>query len=107
MTPGLRARPPRQPTRDQHGELRIDVDDVGREAREELASGSALSAERKCKPALREQASGEAPVLGRLGMADRRERIAVRGEPVRRGVVQRWEFIGRGTPQLELEKVRE
>ena len=55
----------------------------------------------------RQHAGGQGPVLRRLGMADRLDRVAVVRVPSRGGGVQRGQFGRRAAPQFQLQQVGE
>ncbi len=69
--------------------------------------GGAQRVEPEADPVVREHAGGQAPVPGRLGVADRLDQVPVSGVPPGSGGVQRG-HVGRvAAPQLQLEQVGE
>ena len=88
-------------------QLGIPRDHAGREPGQELVPGGAQPAEPDADPVVRQQAGGQVPVLRRLGVADRLDRVpAVRVPPGGDGV-QRGQFGRRAAPQLQLQQVGE
>ena len=84
--------------RHHRGELRVGRGDAGREGGKELARGSGLPAEIKVHPVVRQQASGQAPVLRRLGVTDRLDGVPVPGIPSGGRGVQRGQFARLSMP---------
>src|SRR6266852_1361319 len=91
----------------QRGELWIACDCACGESGEELLCRCALSVEFEAEPVVGEQMSRKAPALGRLGVADRLNRIPMLRMPLGRRCVQRDQLVGFAAPQLELQQVRE
>ena len=75
---GLLQRPPGQLVPGHpRGQLRVRRDHAGREPGQELVRGSAQSVEPEAGPVVRQHAGGQAPVPGRLGVADRLDQVPV------------------------------
>ena len=89
------------------GQLGIRRDHAGRKPGQELVRGSAQPVEPEADPVVRQQAGGQAPVLRRLGVADRLDQVPVFRVPPGGGGVQRGQFGRSAAPQLQLQQVGE
>ena len=91
----------------EHRQLGIRCDHAGGKPRQKLAAGGELPVEVQPEPIVREQPRRGGPVLGRLRVANRLDRITVFGPPLGGDRVQAGHLPGGGPPQLEREHIRE
>lgn len=98
---------PRRPlvARGEHGQLGIRGDHVGGKPGQKLAAGGEPAIDVQPEPVVRQQPRRQAPVLGRLRVANRLDRMPVSGQPLGGDRVQAREFLRGGPSQLEREQV--
>ena len=81
-------------------ELGIGGDGLGGKGSQQLARGRPVAVEENAEPVVCQQTRRQAPVLRRLGMTDRRERVPVLGQPLGGRGMQTRELIRGGASQL-------
>jgi hypothetical protein len=93
--------------RAQHGQFRIRQPRFGRKAGQELMGGGVPAREMQGGPVVSQQAGGQPPLQGGLGLLDGRHRLSVPSEPPRGLAVEPGDLIGFAAAQLQLQQIRE